>query len=118
MGLTRKQEKCVFPISACKLDGRFALLRTRRSRWHLSGIEFPVPVEVYAAVVFNVQRASGFHQYIGILDGAAVHLRAFRLRVHKSGIRRASARSCPTDFESCRAYDDIVGERATSPFGG
>ena len=118
MGLTRRQEKCVFPISACKLTGGLHFSVQGVHDGTFLGIEFPVPVEVYAAVVFNVQRASGFHQYIGILDGAAVHLQRSAFEyinpvsvAHLQGLARR-------DFECAGAYDEIVGERATSPFGG
>ena len=60
MGLTRRQEKCVFPISACKLTGGLHFSVQGVHDGTFLGIEFPVPVEVYAAVVFNVQRAPDF----------------------------------------------------------
>ena len=73
---------------------------------------------MYATVVFNIQRTSGFHQYIGILDGAAIHLQCSAFEhinpvsvTHLQGLAR-------WDFERAGAYDDVVGVRTPSPFGG
>ncbi len=43
MGLTRRQEKCVFPISACKLTGGLHFSVQGVHDGTFLGIEFPVP---------------------------------------------------------------------------
>lgn len=69
MGLTRRQEKCVFPISACKLTGGLHFSVQGVHDGTFLGIEFPVPFlffdKKFAGTSFVVKEVPAKKRYRG-----------------------------------------------------